>query len=107
MIELKKGRICADYSEVGEVEHDCATVGQFMTEAAAWCNGNGRPCEFRVEGCRYDFAAGALVRVTDETPIGEMTYTSGGTPPIVFHIKAKAQMLRRRGGVNRCRKEAR
>lgn len=101
MIELKNAKMYADYTEVGEVEHDCATVGQFMTEAAAWCHSKAIPCGFCVEGYCYDIAADALVKITDETPIGEVTYTSGGTPPIVFHIKdAHGQGGRRDDGAH-------
>lgn len=52
-----------------EITTDCKTVGEFMTEAAAFFGGNVTAI---VDGCRYEFHDSPKTRVTDDTPLGSV-----------------------------------
>lgn len=87
-----------------KIETDCKTVGEFMTEAAAF--GCDR-LEIKVDGCRYEFFDNPKIRVTDETPIGLVFIDrigSGGITPDVVYItvvtKPKPKTVRKSGWIN-------
>lgn len=98
MIKLHSQGTAPDYTEHGSVSTDCKTVGQFMTEAAA-IYGGGLMIE--VESDRYEFQGNPKIRVTDNTPVGEITYTSvpGGITFIV-KIKPKPKTVKQSGWIN-------
>lgn len=87
-----------------KIETDCKTVGEFMTEAAAF------GCDrlvIKVDGCRYEFFDNPKIRVTDDTPIGLVFIDhigSGGITPDVVYItilsKPKPKTVRKSGWVN-------
>ena len=52
-----------------EITTDCKTVGEFMTQAAAF--GFDR-LEIIVDGFRYEFSENPKIRVTDYTPLGSV-----------------------------------
>ena len=86
-----------------KIETDCKTVGEFMTEAAAF--GCDR-LEIKVDGCRYEFFDNPKIRVTDETPIGLVFIDrigSGGITPDVVYItvvtKPKPKTVRKSGWI--------
>lgn len=98
MIKLHSKGTAPDYTEHGSVSTDCKTVGQFMTEAAAIYVGG---LVIEVDGCRYKFSGNPKIRVADNTPVGEITYTSvpGGITFIV-KTKPKPKTVKRSGWVN-------
>lgn len=98
MIKLNSKGTAPDYAEHGSVSTDCKTVGKFMTEAAAIFGGN---VTVIVDGCRYEFYDNPKIRVADDTPVGEITYTSvpGGITFIV-KTKPKHKTVKRSGWIN-------
>lgn len=78
-----------------EISTDCKTVGEFMTEAAEIYGGG---LVIKVDGCQYEFSGNPNIRVTDNTPVGEITYTSfpGGITFIV-KTKPKPKIVKRSG----------
>lgn len=98
MIKLHSQGTAPDYTEHGSVSTDCKTVGQFMTEAAAIYGGG---LVIKVDGGRYEFSGNPKIRVTDNTPVGEITYASvpGGITFIV-KTKPKPKTVRKSGFVN-------
>ena len=98
MIKLHSQGTAPDYTEHGSVSTDCVTVGQFMTEATA-IYGGGLVIE--VDGCRYEFSGNLKIMVTDNTPVGEIIYTSvpGGITFIV-KTKPKPKTVKKAGWVN-------
>ena len=87
-----------------KIETDCRTVGEFMTEAAAF------GCDrlvIKVDGCRYEFFDNPKIRVTDDTPIGLVFIDhigSGGITPDEVYIsvlsKPKPKTVRKSGWIN-------
>lgn len=85
MIKLNSKGTASDYTEHGSVSTDCMTVGEFMTQSAAIYGGN---LTIKVDGCRYVLYDNPKLRVSDDTPIDEVTYAS--TPDsITFIVKTK------------------
>lgn len=85
MIKLNSKGTAPDYTEHGSVTTDCVTVGQFMTEAAA-IYGSG--ITIKVDRFRYEFFDNPKIRVTDDTPIDEISYASAPCS-MVFVVKTK------------------
>jgi len=52
-----------------KIETDCKTVGEFMTQAAAFGCGI---LSIKVDGCLYEFYDNPKIRVTDDTPLGSV-----------------------------------
>lgn len=87
-----------------KIETDCKTVGEFMTEAAAF------GCDrliIKVDGCRYEFFDNPKIRVTDDTPIGLVfvdSISSGGINPDTVRItvitKPKPKTVIKSGWIN-------
>lgn len=85
MIKLNAQGTAPDYTEHGSVSTDCKTVGKFMTQVAAIFVGN---LTVIVDGCRYEFSDNPKIRITDDTPIDEISYAS--VPGrISFKVKTK------------------
>lgn len=87
-----------------KIETDCKTVGEFMTEAAAFGCGI---LSINVDGCLYEFYDNPKIRVTDNTPIGSVSVDnigSGGVNPDVVRItvltKPKPKAVLKLGWVN-------
>lgn len=87
-----------------KIETDCKTVGEFMTQAAAF--GFYR-FVINVDGCRYEFFDSPKIRVTDDTPINVVYLSwigSGGLGPDTVYItvltKPKPKTVKRSGWVN-------
>lgn len=98
MIKLHSKCTAPDYTEHGSVTTDCRTVGEFMTEAAAIFGGN---LTIKVDGCRYDLFDNPKMRVTDNTPVNEVTYASA-PGSMVFAVKTapKPKPVKKSGWVN-------
>lgn len=70
-----------------KIETDCKTVGEFMTQAAAF---GFDSLEIIVDGCRYCFFDSPKIKVTDDTPINFVHLDgigSGGLCPDTVYIK--------------------
>lgn len=87
-----------------KIETDCKTVGEFMTEAAAFGCGI---LSIKVDGCLYEFYDNPKIMVTDDTPIGSVFVDrigAGGVGPDVVRItvltKPKPKTVRHSGWVN-------
>lgn len=98
MIKLNSQGTDPDYTEHGSVSTDCVTVGQFMTEAAATYGGG---LTIEVDSDRYEFSDKPKIRVTDETPVGEITYACApGSITFIVKTKPKPKTVKRSGWVN-------
>lgn len=87
-----------------KIETDCKTVGEFMTQVAAF--GFYR-FEINVDGCRYLFFDSPKIRVSDDTPINFVHLDcigSGGQGPDTVYIKVltkpKPKTVKKSGWVN-------
>lgn len=98
MIKLHSQGIAPDYTEHGSVSTDCVTVGQFMTEATATYGGI---LTIEVDGDRYEFSDKPKIKVTDNTPVGEITYACApGSITFIVKTKPKPKTVRKSGWVN-------
>lgn len=85
-----------------EITIDCKTVGEFMTEAAAFFGGN---VTVIVDGCRYEFHDNPKIRVTDDTPLGSVAVERvdsllSGVTVLRVTTKPKPKTVRKSGWVN-------
>lgn len=97
MIKLNSKGTASDYTEYGSVTTDCKTVGKFMTEAAAIYGGN---LTIKVDGCRYILFDNPKIRVTDDTPIDDVTYAcKPDSYTFIVKTKPKPKTVRKSGFV--------
>ena len=98
MIKLHSQGTASDYTEHGSVSTDCVTVGEFMTEAASIYGGI---LTIEVDGCRYEFNGHPKIMVTDETPVGDITYACApGNITFIVKTKPKSKTVNQSGWIN-------
>ena len=98
MIKLNSKGTAPGYTEHGSVTTDCVTVGQFMTEAAAIYGGG---LTIKVDGFRHEFFDNPKIRVTDDTPIDEISYASApGSVTFIVKTKPKPKTVKKSGWAN-------
>lgn len=97
MIKLNSQGTAPDYTEYGSVTTDCRTVGEFMTQAAAIY---GVGLTIKVGGFRYEFFDNPKIRVTDDTPIDEISYASApGSVTFIVNTKPKPKTVKKSGWI--------
>lgn len=85
-----------------KIETDCKTVGEFMTEAAAF----GLSVKVSIDDCdNYFFEGGQKVKVVDDTPIDKVLfdrtdYTLNARASFRVFTKPKPKTVRKSGWVN-------